>query len=148
MADAKVILIGPGELGLLAELYNEVFSPRKTEEFFVQRFRGRQNVTMMVAMIDEAHAGFIVGFELMPSTFFVWLCGVVPDFRRLGVATQLLNAVQAWAKDHDYHIVRFECQNQHRPMLHAAITGGFDLVGIRWDTATANNVVVFEKDLS
>lgn len=32
-------------------------------------------------------------------------------------------------------------------MLHVAIREGYDLVDIRWDTATANNVAIFEKDL-
>jgi GNAT superfamily N-acetyltransferase len=80
-------------------------------------------------------------------TYFNWLCGVIPDYRRQGIATQLLQGQHAWAHDHGYEIIRFECQNQHRPMLHAAITEGYDLVGIRWDTHAAQNMVIFEKDL-
>ena len=51
------------------------------------------------------------------------------------------------AEDHHYELIRFECRNQHRAMLHTAITQGYDLVGIRWDTHSAANVVIFEKDL-
>ena len=147
MADAKIVSIGTSELELIARLYNEVFSPRQDEEFFRRRFRARYNTLMFVAMIDEQHVGFSVGFEVMPSTYFCWLCGVDPQARRLGIATQLMQAIEAFARDHDYSVLRFECQNQHRPMLHVAITEDFDLVGIRWDTASANNVVIFEKDL-
>ena len=43
--------------------------------------------------------------------------------------------------------IRFGHQNQHRAMLHVAIRQGYDLVDFRWDTATANNVAIFEKDL-
>ncbi len=102
---------------------------------------------MLVAMIEDRHAGFVVGFELTPATYYCWVCGVVPDFRRAGIATQLMQAQQAWAKEHHYELMRFECQNQHRPMLHVAITEGFDLVGIRWDSATVHNVAIFEKEL-
>lgn len=147
MASARIVVVGPGELGLMAELYNQVFSPPREEEFFQRRFRGRHNVCMMVAMLDDRHVGFTVGFELMPSTYFSWLCGVLPEFRRLSIATQLIRAQSAWAEDHEYTTLRFECQNQHRPMLHVAISEGYDLVGIRWDTTTADNVVIFEKDL-
>lgn len=147
MANAKILLVGPGELELIAELYNEVFNPRTDLEFFQLRFRGRHNVTMMVAMVDDRHVGFIVGFELMPSTYFSWICGVHPEYRRLGIATQLIQAQQAYAQEHDYATLRFECNNQHRPMLHVAINEGYDLVGIRWDTANGNNVVIFEKDM-
>jgi len=147
MATAKIVPVGPGEIELITDLYNDVFSPRQEPSFFEQRFRGRYNVSMLVAIVEERHVGFAIGFELMPSTYFSWICGVLPDYRRTGVATQLIQGQRAWAQDNEYSILRFECQNQHRPMLHVAISEGFDAVGIRWDTATGNNVVIFEKDL-
>jgi len=148
MADAKIVAVGPGEIGLIGELYNQVFTPQQDEQFFRRRFQGRHNVSMLVALLDERPVGFIVGFELMPTTYFSWVCGVLADFRRTGVATQLMQAQQGLAQDHHYGTIRFECQNQHRPMLHVAIREGYDLVGIRWDPSTASNVVIFEKDLS
>ena len=147
MATAKIISISPTDLDVVTELYNQMFSPSQDEEFFRRRFMARHNVVMFLATLDETPVGFAVGFELMPSTYFCWLCGVVKDARRMGVATQLMHALLAFAKDHAYQILRFECQNQHRPMLHVAISEGFDLVGIRWDTNTSNNVVIFERDM-
>ncbi len=147
MADAKIVAVGPGELVLIVELYNQVFSPAHDEEFFRRRVHGRYNTSLFVAMLDDQHVGFTVGYELKPSTYYCWLCGVLPDARRLGVAAQLIQAQQAFAVDHAYTIVRFECQNQHRPMLHLAIREGYDLVGLRWDTGIAANVVIFEKEL-
>ena len=147
MANAEIVVVGPGELELISRLYNEVFTPREDEDFFRRRFMGRHNICMLVAIVDKAHVGFIVGFELTPTTYFCWVCGVIPDFRRLGVATQLMQGLEAWAHEHHYSTIRFECQNQHRPMLHVAITEGYDLVGIRWDSATAQNVVIFEKEV-
>jgi len=148
MATAKIIPVGQEEVELLADLYNDVFSPARDAEFFRRRFKGRYNVSILLAMIEDRHVGFVVGFELMPTTYFVWLCGVHPDFRRAGIATQLMQGEEAWAQDNDYQIVRFECQNQHRPMMHTAITEGYDLIGIRWDTITGNNVVIFEKEIA
>ena len=147
MANADIVVVGPGELELISRLYNEVFTPREDEEFFRRRYMGRHNVCMLVGIVEKTHVGFIIGFELMPNTYFCWLCGVLPDFRRAGVATQLMQGLEAWAFEHHYHTIRFECQNQHRPMLHVAITEDYDLVGIRWDPAMAQNVVIFEKEL-
>lgn len=147
MANAKIVLIGPGEIALLSNLYNEIFAPPQDEEFFRQRVHGRHNVSIFVAMLDRQHVGFAIGYELKPDTYFAWLCGVAPDARRMGVATQLMQAQQAFAVDHRYQIIRFECQNQHRPMLHLAITENYDLVGIRWDSMCACNMAIFEKDL-
>ena len=147
MANADIVVVGPGELELISRLYNEVFTPREDEEFFRRRYMGRHNVCMLVGIVEKTHVGFIIGFELTPTTYFCWLCGVLPDFRRAGVATQLMQGLEAWAFEHHYGTIRFECQNQHRPMLHVAITEDYDLVGIRWDPATAQNVVIFEKEL-
>lgn len=147
MANARIVAVGSDELQLITDLYNQIFAPPQDEEFFRRRFEGRYNVSMMISELDERPVGLIIGFELMPTTYFNWICGVMPDFRRLSIATQLIQAQQAWAQDHHYHVVRFECQNQHRPMLHVAITEGYDLVGMRWDTASGNNVAIFEKDL-
>lgn len=147
MADAAVVPVGMGEIGIVADLYNRVMSPQRDESFFKRRFQGRYSVNLMVAIVEKQHSGFIVGFELMPSTYFTWLVGVLPEFRRAGIGTQLCQAQCAWARDHQYAILRFECLNQHRPMLQLAIRENFDIIGIRWDTATGNNVVIFEKDL-
>lgn len=147
MANANIEVVGMGELKLVTSLYNEVFNPPQDAAFFRSRFRGRHNPSILVAMIEGQHVGFIIGFEMMPRTYFTWVCGVHADFRRAGVATQLMHAQTAWAQEHHYTTMRFECQNQHRPMLHFAINEGYDLVGIRWDSATANNMVIFEKDL-
>ena len=147
MANAKIIAVGPGEIGLIADLYNQVFSPSRDEDYFQRRFHGRYNVNLLVAMLDNQHVGFSIGYELNPWTYYCWLCGVLPDARRMGVATQLVQAQEAFAADHAYSILRFECQNQHRPMLHLGISQGYDLVGIRWDTTSAANLTLFEKDL-
>ena len=147
MTDARIILLDRGDLEIVTDLYNQIFSPPQDEAFFQRRFLGRHNVSVFLAILDEQATGLSIGFELMPSTYFAWMCGVLPDARRLGLATQLMHATQAFAVDHNYGILRFECLNQHRPMLHVAITEGYDLIGIRWDTASANNEVIFEKDL-
>jgi GNAT superfamily N-acetyltransferase len=72
---------------------------------------------------------------------------VLPEFRQVGVASQLAEAAYSWAAEHDYSLVRFECQNQHRAMLQMAITDGYDIVGVRWDSDRNANLVIFEKTI-
>ena len=57
----------------------------------------------------------------------------------------MMEAAHAWVAAHGYETIRFECHNQHRPMLHLAIQQGYDIVGIRWDHDRAANLVIFEK---
>ena len=101
----------------------------------------------MVARLDDRPVGFFLGFELKPGVMFEWFYGVVPEFRRQGIASQLMDAVHDWARLQEYDAIRFECHNQHRPMLHLSIALGYDIVGIRWDPDRGDNLVIFEKVL-
>ena len=147
MADAIIDLVGPDELDVICMLYNQIFRPPRDIDEFRRRFRGRYNVLMLVARIHDKPVGFFMGFELKPTVFFSWFYGVAPDFRRQGIASQLMDAVHSWAKQNDYESIRMECHNQHRPMLHLAIALGYDIVGMRWDPDRGENLVIFEKAL-
>ncbi len=148
MATARIEIVGPGEYELIRDLYNQVFRPARDLAYFQRRLEHHPHKLMMVAELDGRPVGFGCGYELRPTTYYSWLYGVLPEFRRLGIASQLLAAEQAWAMDHKYEMARFECYNQHRPMLLLAVKNGYDIVGIRWDSHTANNLVIFEKHLS
>jgi ribosomal protein S18 acetylase RimI-like enzyme len=147
MTNAKIDIVGPGEYGLVGEIYNSVFRPAVDVTFFERRLRHHKSL-VMVAELEKQPVGFSCGYELRPSTYYSWLYGVHPDARRLGIASQLMDAEHAWARNQGYEMVRFECYNQHRPMLLLAISVGYDIVGIRWDSRTAENLVIFEKHLS
>jgi GNAT superfamily N-acetyltransferase len=148
MATAKIDVVSPEDLPLVAQLYGQVFRPANDVEFFRRRFQGRWNPLIMIASLDNLPVGFFTGFELKPGTFFAWLYGVLPEFRRKGIASQIMAAAHEWIKQQEYELVRFECQNQHRPMLHLAIEQEYDIVGIRWDADRAANLVIFEKTLA
>lgn len=148
MADAIIEMVGPEDLPVIVQLYNQLFRPPRDVESFRRRYRGRYNILQLVARIQDRPVGFFLGFELKPTVFFAWFYGVLPEVRRSGIASQLIEAVHSWAKQNDYESIRFECHNQHRPMLHLAIALEYDIVGIRWDPDRGDNLVIFEKVLT
>jgi len=148
MADAVIEIVGMDELPLIVELYNQIFRPAKDIESFRRRYLGRSNILQMMARVDNRTVGFFLGFELKPTVFFAWFYGVLPDQRRTGIATQLMEAAHAWACEHEYRSIRLECHNQHRPLLHLSIALRYDIVGIRWDPDRMDNLVIFEKSLA
>ena len=139
MADAIIDLAGPEDLPVITKLYNQIFRPARDVESIRRRFQGRHNVLHLIARVDDRPVGFFMGFELKPTVYFAWFYGVVPDFRRQGIASQLMDAVHSWATQYDYESIRFECHNQHRPMLHLAIAKEYDIVGMR-GTRTAATI--------
>ncbi len=148
MADAIIDIVGIEDLTEIVQLFNQIFRPGRDEEFFRRRYQGRHNVLQMIAHLDRRPVGFFLGFELKPSVFFAWFYGVHGDFRRQGIASQLMEAVHDWARENDYEAIRFECHNQHRPMLHLGIAQEYDIVGIRWDPDRGANLLLFQKALS
>ena len=147
MADAVIDIVGPEELPAIVKLYNQIFRPARDVESLRRRYLGRHNVLQMVARLGDRPVGFSLGFELKPDVFFSWFYGVLPEFRRQGIASQLMEAVHSWARLNEYESIRFECHNQHRPMLHLGIAVGYDIVGIRWDSDRNENLLLFQKTL-
>ncbi len=148
MADAIIDIVGQDDLPVIVDLYNQIYRPAKDVESFRRRFRGRYNILRMIARIQDRPVGFFLGFELKPATFFAWFYGVLPDFRRQGIASQLMDAVHEWAKDHEYESIRLECHNSARAMMHLAIEMNYTIAGIRWEPERADNLVIFEKTLT
>jgi len=143
--DAVIDVVGTEELPAIVELYNQIFRPARDIESFRRRYLGRYNVLQMLATVNDKPVGFFLGFELKPATFFAWFYGVLPDFRRQGIASQLMDAVHEWAKDHEYESIRLECHNSARAMLHLAIEMNYIIAGIRWEPERADNLVILEK---
>jgi ribosomal protein S18 acetylase RimI-like enzyme len=148
MADALIDVVSVEELPTVVDLYNQIFRPTRPLESFQRRYLGRHNILQMVARVDDKPVGFFLGFELKPDTFFAWFYGVMPDYRRMSIGSQLMEAAQSWAAQNGYESIRLECHNLHRPMMHLAIDLGYDVVGIRWDADRAANLVIFEKTLT
>jgi GNAT superfamily N-acetyltransferase len=145
MAQADIIIADEQLLPQTVELYNSIFRPKHDAEYFKRRFLGRHNILMLLARVDERPVGFWIGFELKPAMFYHWLGAVVPELRRAGIARQLQEAQQAWAKDHGYEFIRCECMNRQREFIHFAIAVGYDVIGTRWDSTHADNMINFEK---
>jgi GNAT superfamily N-acetyltransferase len=148
MADATIERVGMEELPLVCDLYSQIFRPPRDTGSFQRRFRGRYNILQLIARIGDRPVGFFMGFELKPTVFFAWFYGVLSEYRRQGIASQLMEAVHDWARESGYDSIRYECHNQHRPMLHLAIARGYDIVGIRWDPDRGDNLVIFERSLT
>ncbi len=147
MPNSKIDIIGPGELSLIVDMYNQIFQPTHEPAFFERRLQGRHNQLRLVASIDDNPVGFFIGYELKPNVYYEWLYGILPDMRRASIGSQLVDAANAWATEHDYEYTRMECHNQHRPMLHMAIARGYDIQGMRYEPDRHANLVIFEKPL-
>ncbi|GAB4549593.1 MAG: hypothetical protein Tsb0013_10950 [Phycisphaerales bacterium] len=148
MPDAIIDRINPTELDTITHLYNSIFRPERDQEWLRRRMGVPERTLVQVARIDHDAVGFYCGYESRPCTHRAWLVGVVPDLRRTGIASQLMDAAEDWARTEGYKNLRFECSNRVRPMMHMGIEHDYDIVGLRFDAELMTNLVMFEKRLN
>ena len=101
---------------------------------------------ILVAYVNDVPAGFKVGYE-KDGYFYSWMGAILPDFRRLGVARQLAEKQEAWAKEKGYPHVTFKTRNGLKPMLIFALSRGFDIIEIQPRATIAEYRIILRKKL-
>ena len=103
---------------------------------------------ILLAYADEGEAvGCKVGYRLNESCFYSWMGGVLPDWRRHGVAERLAEEQEAWAKERGYQRIRFKTRNSCRAMLHFALNRGFHIIGVEPREQLPDYRIWLEKEL-
>ncbi|EGG16285.1 hypothetical protein DFA_09315 [Cavenderia fasciculata] len=94
------------------------------------RLSTKQHCKLLVAIdqtIQEI-AAFKVGYgEDDKSTFYIWLSGTTPSYRRRGIGEQLLKAQEQWAKDQHYTTVKIKTRNCFKGMLLMLIKSDYQI---------------------
>ena len=103
---------------------------------------------ILIAEADGELAGFKVGYEReRDGSFYSWMGGVLPPFRRKGIASLLAARQEQWALLKGYQSVRFKTRNQHKGMLIFGINRGFKVVGFDARNNVEQHRIMLEKQL-
>ena len=105
------------------------FTHRYAEAQIEERLRGRPQL-LIGAYVDDACVGYKVGYEFQPRRFYSWLGGVLPQYRRRGIALALLNWQEGWARKNGYEVIRVTSENRYRSMLIFLLKNEYDIVGV------------------
>ncbi len=131
---------------MLTHRLPEFVAPYKSEEY-VKRLFGKPHLILM-ACENQEPVGFKLGYERQPDgSFYSWLGGVLPTHRRRGIALQLAEAQEDWAKNEGYLSIRFKTRNRHRGMLHFALSRGFNMIGFEAAQEIGEHRIWLEKAL-
>lgn len=105
---------------------------------------------MLIAEDEETLAGFKCGYERDVGTrkFYSWLGGVLPKYRKKGVAKLLLLKMEEWCKERGYEVLEFKTFNEHKGMLILAIKNGFQIVDVRYSEKDDRKRIVLQKELN
>ena len=112
---------------------------------YQERLKNVPSITL-VAYVDGVPTGFKVGYE-RDGYFYSWMGAILPAYRRLGIARQLAEQQEAWAKEKGYPHVTFKTRNRLKPMLLFALSRGFDIIEIQPKATIAEYRIILRKKL-
>lgn len=105
----------------------ELDNPYGADEYN-RRLTNETSHLILVAKKGEHLVGFKVGYERdSDGSFYSWMGGVLPAFRRLGIAYRLADAQDAWAQEQGYHSIKMKTRFRLKAMQKFAMNRGFDI---------------------
>ena len=129
----------------LLHVYAALFEDAKID-FFVERLQTKEDVVINLCYANSGLVGFKVGYRYNESTLYSWVGGVLPPFRKQGIAQELMKFQHAKAKEKGYEKVRTKSMNQFKPMMILNLKNGFEIVQV-YTNDSQQTKIIFEKDL-
>ncbi len=117
-----------GDIGVVASIMERAFGAWDPKWFF-GTFNNHKKFHLATAFVEDQPVAFKLGYERDPREFYSWLGGVIPDFRGLGIAADLMKRQHEWCRKQGYQKVQTKTQNRFRDMLILNIKHGFNIIG-------------------
>ena len=143
------IKIRNGSISEVVELSRKVpeFFQPYSEKIYEERLSVHQHL-ILVAEVDGKPAGFKVGYQRFDhDVFYSWMGGVLNEYRRKGIATNLANEQETWAKNQGFTKVVFKTRNRLTKMIHFGLNRGFMIVDLIKKDKVEDYRLVLEKKL-
>jgi len=129
---------------ILSRQLPEFIEPAGEEEYH-KRLKGKRHL-VLIAWEGEKPVGFKVGYE-RADYFYSWMGGVLPDYRKMGIARKLAEFQEDWARKAGFKKLLFKTRNEHKGMLIFALKNSFDIVGFTEKEKTSANRILLKKVL-
>lgn len=102
---------------------------------------------ILIARINGELAGYKIGYEISNQTFYSWLGGVVPKYRRQGIATKLREHQESWALESRYSEITVKSMNRFPSMLQLLISSNYEIHGYEKRGTKGDGKILFFKKL-
>lgn len=139
----EITQVQPKDIDLIAKLSEKTLGSFDSAHF-LQKFDLRKKHHLALGMIDDQPVAFKLGYEIDGETFYSWIGGVLPEYRGLAIASDLMEAQHAWCAREGYKKVQTKTQNKFRKMLLLNIKSGFQVVGLE-KSRNGEDKILLEK---
>jgi len=136
-----------GTIKIALEVARQIpeFSPSYGKSEYEKRLQNKQS-QILIATVDNKPVGFKAGYK-EEHYFYSWMGGVIPKYRRKGIAAELAKFQEDWVKEKGLDIIRFKTQNKFKGMLLFAIKNGFSIIGTVPYNGGEGFKIVLEKNI-
>lgn len=103
---------------------------------------------VLIARSDGEKAGYCISYNrYSDSSFYIWMSGVKPGFRRKGMMTELLEETERQADEKGYEKLKIKTENRRKEMRQLLAGEGFDIVDLEEKGERSKNKFLMEKDI-
>lgn len=108
----------------------------------------RDDLLMLLAYVDDEPAGFKIGYRESRHTFYSAKGGVLPEYRRHGLARRMLYVMMDMARSRGYARFAYDTfPNRNPGMAILGLNEGFRIVKADFNTVYRDYRLRFEKKL-
>ena len=134
------------QLDEILEVYKSIFEDYKLE-FFKSRIHEKQDLLIILCFDGEQLVGFKIGYTYNENTFYSWVGGILPKYRRLGIAKTLAATQEKIVIAKGYQKLRTKSMNRFKSMMILNLRNGFDIVKV-YTNDSGQTKIIFEKELT
>lgn len=129
------------------EISNSIpeFEKKFTDDYYRERIEGKENL-IIGGFVKKKLAGALVGYDKFEDgSFYCWMTGVMPEFRRLGVLGAMMGFLENWAKKNEYDSIKVKTRNNKREMLSYLVKNGFNFLEVEEREDISDSRVLLKK---
>ncbi|MEI2666533.1 GNAT family N-acetyltransferase [Rossellomorea sp. LJF3] len=126
----------------MVTLHGSIF---ETSDDLITKMANKPEILIDIAMDDSRVIGYKIGYQLDPDTFYSWLGGVDPVYRKQGIAAELMKRQHQTLKERGYTVVQTKTMNKWRSMLILNIKNGFDVIDTYTDVKGLHKIILEKK---
>ena len=115
------------------ELTKRIFGAAADESWLDSlkwRLERMPDVSVFVAETDSKWTGFKAGYAIAQDRYYSWLGGVDPDFRKQGVAKELMNQQHIWLRGSRFQLLETHVEQDNDAMIQLNLQSGFNITGL------------------
>ncbi|MGN8646668.1 GNAT family N-acetyltransferase [Gracilibacillus sp. HCP3S3_G5_1] len=127
----------------IIELHKVIFD---TTDDLINKMENKPKLLVITAMNGMKVIGYKIGYELDNNKFYSWLGGVDTNYRKHGIASELMEKQHQYLKENGYSVVQTKTMNKWRNMLVLNIKNGFDVIDTYTDEKGLHKIIL-EKNL-